>query len=203
VAAEPPPDSAIAQARVHFEQGRDAYRKGQLKQALEHLRSALALAPSPELEFDLGRVYDRMGEAERAIAHYSRYLDTAELAPAERARIAARIGELHALVARQRTQAKAPPPSSEALTAEARAFFVRGLKLFARKKYEAAIAAFEAARSFAPLPELTYNLALASERLGRTADAVDHYRAYLREVRDADDAERVRERIKELMQAGK
>lgn len=155
------------------------------------------LSPSPELEFDLGRICERLGEAEAAIRHFERYLQQAQPAAAERSGIEARLRALRAQIERQRPQALAPPDSA-ALTAEARAFFERGIKLFQQKQYTAALAAFAAARRFAPLPELSYNLALACEQLGRNAEAVDHYRAYLREAKNAPDAARVQARIKAL-----
>jgi len=189
----------IDEARVRFEQGLAAYRKGELKQALADFVRASELAPSPELEFNLARVYERMGEAEPAIRHYRNYLASGAVPERERAQIEERIRDLIALLQRQLAQVKAPPPSSDALTAEARAFFERGLTLFRKRQYAAAQVAFSAARRFAALPELAYNLALTSERLGNSAEAVDYYRAYLRESKPAKDAERVQARIKTLL----
>jgi tetratricopeptide (TPR) repeat protein len=196
--AEP---SAVAKARGHFERGNAAYEAGRLKEAASEFAQARELAPSPELEFNLARVYERMGEAEAAIRHYRAYLSGAAVAPGERRQIEERIGALQALLSRQQAQVKAPPPSSDALTAEARAFFERGLALFRRKQYAAALEAFAAARRFVPLPELAYNLALTSERLGRSEEAIDHYRTYLREARRPEDEESIRTRIKALQSA--
>ena len=189
----------VDEARTRFEQGLAAYRKGELKQALADFARASELAPSPELEFNLARVYERMGEAEPAIRHYRSYLASGAVPERERVQIEARIRDLTALLQRQQAQVKAPPPSSDALTAEARAFFDRGLTLFRKRQYAAALVAFSAARQFAALPELAYNLALTSERLGNSAEAVDHYRAYLRESKAAKDADRVQARIKALL----
>jgi tetratricopeptide (TPR) repeat protein len=200
VAAEARAGAAeLSEARVRFERGLTAYRAGELKQALADFVRAYELAPSPELEFNLARVYERMGEAEPAIRHYRSYLASDALSPRERAQIEARIQDLIALQQRQQAQVKAPPPSTDALTAEARAFFERGLTLFRKRQYEAALVAFSAARKFAVLPELAYNLALTSERLGRSAEAADYYRAYLREAKSPKDAERVQARVKALL----
>jgi len=167
--------------------------------ALDKLERAYALAPSKEIEFDLGRVCERVGEPATAIRHFRAYLESEGLPAAERAEIEARIDKLAKLQARQRAQLREAPPSSAALTSEARTFFERGKKLFHKGSYEAALAAFTAARRFATLPELAYNLALTSERLSRNADAVDYYRAYLREQPNAPDAEAVQARIAELL----
>jgi tetratricopeptide (TPR) repeat protein len=103
------------------------------------------------------------------------------------------------LAARQRAQLITAPPSSNALTSEARAFFERGQKLFRDGRYQAALAAFAAARRFAALPELAYNLAVVSERLGRASEAVDYYREYLREAQSSADVDAVQARIRVLL----
>ncbi len=198
-AAAAPAGDKLAPARAEFEQGRAAYRAGRLKQALAHLSRAYALAPSPEIEFDLARLYERVGEPTPAVRHFRAYLAQSQVTAAERAQIEARIDKLLALKARQRAQLRAPPPSRAALAAEARTFFERGKKLFAAARYEAALAAFGAARRFASLPELAYDMALAAERLGRPADAVDYYRTYLREAEPAPDAGDVQARIETLL----
>jgi tetratricopeptide (TPR) repeat protein len=186
---------------VHFEQGRTAYREGALVRARAELQRANELAPSPELEFNLGRVCERLGEARAAIEHFERYLGQAKVAASERQGIEARIRTLRAQIERQRPDALFTPPSNAALTAEARAFFERGIKLYQQRQYSAALAAFSAARRFTALPELSYNLALCCERLGRNAEAVDHYRAYLREADHPPDAASVQAKIRSLLAA--
>ena len=140
-----------------------------------------------------------MGEPEPAIRHYRGYLRGSAVPPGERAQIEERIRALHALHERQQAQVKTPPPPHAALTAEARTFFERGLALFRRGQYRAALEAFAAARRFVPLAELDYNLALTSERLGQAADAADYYRAYLRAAQGAPDTAHVQARIKALL----
>ncbi len=193
--------SAVERARAHFEEGRAAYRDGALVRARAELERANALAPSPELEFNLGRVCERLGEAKAAIEHFERYLAQAKPAEGERQGIEARIRTLRAQIERQRPDVLFTPPTDTALTAEARAFFERGIKLYQQRQYTAALAAFSAARRFAALPELSYNLALCCERLGRNAEAVDHYRAYLRESARPTDAAAVQAKIKALQAA--
>lgn len=100
--------------------------------------------------------------------------------------------------ARQRASLIEQPPPSEALAAEAQAFFQRGTKLFRQGNYQAALIAFSEARRFAKVPELEYNLAVTCERLNRNPEAVQYYRAYLREARDAKDAAQVEARIRAL-----
>jgi tetratricopeptide (TPR) repeat protein len=189
---------AVAQAQECFERGEAAYAKGQLKQALAEFLRAYALAPSMELEFDLGRVYERIGEPDAAIRHFQAYADGSQLDQAARAQIEARIGKLVELRTRQRAPLIEAPPAAAELTAEARAFFERGAKLFRLGQFEAALVAFASARRFAQLPELAYNLAVTSERLSRWNDAVDYYRTYLREAKNAPDAELIKARIRAI-----
>ncbi|MGD8861575.1 MAG: tetratricopeptide repeat protein [Myxococcales bacterium] len=193
-----PPDAAtLAQARRRFERGLAFYREGKLGAARDELEAARALAPSRELTFNLARVNERMGDAERALSLYARYLRGVS-SERERTEIAERMEQLRALRERQRAQTTRAPARSQALTGEARVFFERGQKLYRRGRLREALDAFTAARGFARFPELSYNLALVSERLGETRDAIDHYRAYLREAPDAADAQQVRERIRTL-----
>ena len=72
------------------------------------------------------------------------------------------------------------PPTSDEVTAEARTFFERGVTMFRRRRYDAALTAFTAAYRFSPLPEVIYNLAVVSERTEHLQDAIDYYREYLR-----------------------
>ena len=185
-------------ARAHFDRGHAAYGEGRLKDALIELQQAYALAPSAELAYDLGRVCERLGEADLAIAYFSTYRGGAELPEAERVVLDRRIEDLRALHARQRSPLLQPPPSSDALNAEARAFFMRGIKLFGQGHYGAALAAFEAAHGNRAPPELAYDMALTAERLGKLADAIDYYREYLRKSEAAPDAERVQAHIEAL-----
>ncbi|MDD9935108.1 MAG: tetratricopeptide repeat protein [Myxococcales bacterium] len=190
--------SSAASAKRLFERGLDAYGRGKLDEALRHFERAHALAPSGELLFNLARVHERMGNARRSIELYRRYLRRSGIEPAERQDIEARIERLQALTARQQVATIKPPADGAALTAEARRFFDRGRKLYAAGKYRGAYEAFAAAQRFARLPELSYNLARTCEKLDRKRDAVDHYRAYLREVPEAADARAVRARIRAL-----
>jgi len=170
----------VARAQALFTQGVAAYDAGNLGEAARLLGEADRLAPSPELAFNIGRVYERMGEAPQAIRYFERYLHDGHPTDAERADITARITALRELDTRQHDQIMTAPPSTDDMTAEARTFFLRGVAMFRRHRYDAALAAFTAAYRFAQLPEVIYNLAVASERTDHTQDAIDYYREYLR-----------------------
>ncbi len=193
-------EPAVARAQSLFAQGVAAYEAGRLDEAARLLTEADALVHSAALSFNLGRVYERMGEPVEGIRWFERYLRESGVEGAERADIEARIAALRALERRMREQVMTLPPTSDELTAEARAFFERGLAMFRRRRYDAALQAFTAAYGFARLPEVIYDLAVASERTGRRDDAIDFYREYLR-ARPDDPARVAIERHVEALRA--
>jgi len=194
--------SSLVRARAAFAGAQAAYAQGDLDAARAQLERAHDLAPSAELSYDLARVHERMGDATSAIALYREYLEAHRATDAEAARIAKAIEDLEALAKRQGDALRAPPPDAALLDAEARAMFARGIEAFRAKRYEVAHTAFLAARSVAPLPELEYNLARACEELGRTRDAVDHYRAFLHHA-SPNEAAATRSRIAALQAAAR
>lgn len=182
-----------------FAEGVRHYRAGRLDEALTPFLEAWRLVPSPDLAYNVARTYERMGEARRGIQFYRHYLQRAAPDAAEREDVEARIRELEAIAQRQRDQVLTIPPSRSELAEEARTFFERGLTMYRRRRYEAAMAAFTAAYNFARLPEVIYNLAVTAERLGRTRDAIDYYREYARSLpRDSAERALIDRRVREL-----
>lgn len=189
---------ATTRARDLFTRGVAAYEAGRLDEAADLLAQADALLPSPELAFNIGRVYERMGRVTEAVTYYRRYLRDAAPDDAVRADVEARIAALAELERRHRDAVMSLPPSSDEMTAEAQRFFERGVAMFRRRRYDAALAAFTAAYRFAPLPEVIYNLAVASERTEHFGDAVDYYREYLRARPTDPDRPSIERTIREL-----
>lgn len=73
---EPPPE-----AMEHFQAGRLAYQEGRYEEAAVSLEQALALDPgSPTLLYNLARVYELMGDLDKAVTFAEQYL---ALLPAE------------------------------------------------------------------------------------------------------------------------
>ncbi len=67
---EPPPE-----AMEHFQAGRLAYQEGRYEEAAVSLEQALALDPgSPTLLYNLARVYELMGDLEKAVTFAEQYL---------------------------------------------------------------------------------------------------------------------------------
>lgn len=197
----PPVESdstAVAEASECFRDAQAAYLASELSRALSGFLCAYERVPSPELEWNLARVYDRMGEAEEGIRYYRAYLAAGVASPKERKQAEQHIQALEELRARQLAVLAEPKPSRDALSAEARRFYDRAVKLYRRRQYESAMAAFSAALQMSGAPELHYNLAVAAERLQRFQEASDHYRAYLAAAADAADRETIEARIAAL-----
>ncbi len=178
---EPTP-AQVERARDLFVEGTQHYQGGRLDEALQRFLAAWRIVPSPELAYNVARTYERMGDAQHGIEFYRHYLQQAAPDAAERHEVEGRITELEAIARRQREQIIALPPSEDELTQEARTFFERGVSMFRRRRYEAAMAAFTAAYNFARLPEVIYNLAVTAERLDHTQDAIDYFREYARSL---------------------
>jgi tetratricopeptide (TPR) repeat protein len=191
-------DSRVEKARTLFEAGQRAYEAERFAEAANKMQAAYELTKSPELAFNAGRVYERMSEYDLAIRFFRIYLKRGQPSEAERQDLRQRIAALRSAKRRQRDQVFTAPPSRDALTAEARTFFKRGVAMFKRRQYAAAMQAFTAAHRFAPLPEVLYNMAVTAERLERTRDAIDFYREYLRRSERAADRHAVEKRIGQL-----
>ena len=65
--------------------------------------------------------------------------------------------------------------------------FREGVALYERGEYEAAIRAFESARSAESLPALDLNIGRCLEKLERYGDAIAAYQRYVRDSNDTDE----------------
>jgi tetratricopeptide (TPR) repeat protein len=198
-AQQQPSQANVERARQLFVEGTTHYQGGRLNEALDRFLQAWRLVPGPELAYNVARTYERMGDTQRSIEFYQHYLRQAAPDDAERANVQRRIAEMEDINRRQREQIIALPPSEDELTQEARTFFERGVSMFRRRRYEAAMAAFTAAYNFARLPEVVYNLAVTAERLGQTQDAIDYFREYARALpRDSVERPMIDRRVEQL-----
>lgn len=192
-------DPATQLAQHCFERAQAAYFEGRLAEARRGFECAYKQLPSPEMAWNLARVNERMGDVEAGVRYFREYLANAKIGPREKKRVQERIQALVELGQRQGSTLKLNPEAQQkALSDEARSFFDRGTKLYAAGHYKAAAAAFTAALQLSEAPELHYNLAVTSERLGETADALDHYRAYLDALPEAPDRAEVLARLDAL-----
>src|SRR6185295_10720910 len=98
--------------------------------------------------------------------------------------------------------ARADSPSAEA-TAESRreqakAQFEQGVTAYGERRYEDAVRAFQSADAIQPSAALSFNIALAFERLNNSLAALRWYRDYLRRSPLAANAAEVQARVVEL-----
>lgn len=94
--------------------------------------------------------------------------------------------------------APSAPPLSKAQIMAAKTFFDRGQKLYNEGKYEAAWIEFSSAYEIAPLPDLIFNLARCEVKMGRTKEAITHYREFLALVPNDPAAPRIRAEIESM-----
>lgn len=169
----------MQQARRLFEEGVAAYNDGELRTALQKMKSAHGIFRRPEFAFNIARVLERMGEARHAISWFGVYLEHGRPTEEEREDVETRIAALEEYRDRVEGQAIANAPSGDEMTQESQTFFNNGVAMFERGQYQAAMQAFQYAERFRPFPELYFNMALTAERLGDGDNAALYYEEYL------------------------
>jgi hypothetical protein len=90
-----------ALAKQLFLRGKQQYAASTYEQAIASFKAAGAIRPSPVLDYNIGRCYDKLNRAAEAIAAYQRYL-AASADNTHRAEIQSRIAELKKKVATSR-----------------------------------------------------------------------------------------------------
>lgn len=189
------PRSRLEHAKEYFIAGQKAYQQGLLEQALSDFQEANRLVPSAELAYNIGQVYEHLGNAAQAISFFTLYLSRSGENVTDGAKMRTRIDRLRQLERRQRNQILEAPAR---VVEQALADFKRGVALFVSGNYRNALSAFSAAARLDPVPELSYNMALTSERLGRWSNAIDYYSAYLQAENDIPDKKRIEAKIATL-----
>lgn len=174
-------------ARTLFQEGSQAYDAGDFQRAATKMIEAYELVASPALAFNIGRTYERMSEYDLAIRYFRIYLRSPDVAADVQADIRARVTALRAAKRRGRNRVFTAPPDSDALSREARTFYLRGVAMYGRGHYDAAMQAFGTALGFRELPEIYYNMAVTAARLDRAEEAVGYYREYIRLAPSAAD----------------
>ena len=108
-AGAPPPadDATMAQAKQHFEAGRNAYNAGDYPGAIREFKAAEALRPSPILDYNIGLANEKLGKKRVAVKYYHRYLNLQPNAK-NRDEVEQRINSLESQIAQE------PPPAATA-----------------------------------------------------------------------------------------
>lgn len=94
--ATPPADTdpGIAEARRRYAQGVEFYRRQRYAEAVAEFTEAYSRWTNPTILFSLGQAYEGLGEINRAIETYRRYLDTTPADDARRSAVEATITQL-------------------------------------------------------------------------------------------------------------
>jgi hypothetical protein len=84
----------------------------------------------------------------------------------------------------------APPARAQDGRAQARAKLSEGVALFERGDYAGALARFREAHALFPSPRIHFNMAQAHRELARPVEAIEAYRRFLADARDASSEQR-------------
>lgn len=74
---KPKPTAAQKEAQAHFLKGREYYNFGAYGDAIREYEAAYALAPLPEILFNIGQVHRANKDREKALEYYRRYVAVA------------------------------------------------------------------------------------------------------------------------------
>jgi len=107
-------------------------------------------------------------------------------------------GVLCALLLSGTSFAQAPTAAFDQVSGEARERFEQGMAAYEQGRFRAAIEHFKEADRKSPSARLSYNIALAYERMDDVPNALGAYRDYLRRLPDAENASETSVRIAEL-----
>jgi tetratricopeptide (TPR) repeat protein len=107
-----PEASAHDRALQLFSDGKKAYKQGDFQTAIKDLEAAYELEPAPVLLYNLARAYEGIGELEKAVSAYERFLEAQPNAE-DRGAIEARVATLKRQIEIQ-AQKQAPAPAPEA-----------------------------------------------------------------------------------------
>ena len=104
------PGDAFEQAEALRQEALEAYNAGDLETTLDKFKAAYEIDPSPAFLFNIGRVYEEMGELELALEYYEKFARQPRLRLEEREQAAERIEVLRKLVGPGDGD---PPPSDD------------------------------------------------------------------------------------------
>ncbi len=107
-----PDDTALSQAKQHFEVGKQAFQARDYAGAVREFRAAKALRDSPVLDYNIALAYEQLGKPKAAARAYRRYLQGKPDAP-NRADVEARVAMLDQQAAQQAVAPNQPPPSTD------------------------------------------------------------------------------------------
>ncbi|HXJ24025.1 MAG TPA: tetratricopeptide repeat protein [Polyangia bacterium] len=101
--------SASETAQQHFDRGAKLYNLGHFQEAIPEFEKAYDLDPSPIFLFNIAQSHRQLGNKERALFFYRRYLEQAPNA-ANRDDVERRMKELDAALKQEEAAKQKPPP---------------------------------------------------------------------------------------------
>lgn len=67
---------ARTEARAHFKKGMEAIAAGKYEDGIAELEKAYQILPHPNVLYNIGRAYAELGDLERSVEYFKRYLET-------------------------------------------------------------------------------------------------------------------------------
>jgi tetratricopeptide (TPR) repeat protein len=95
-------------ARGHFQAGSAYFSNGDLRRALSEFLAARGDSDRPELDYNIGLVYERLADAARAVSAYERFLARGDIEGDQRAEVEKRIADLRVRVGQLVVTTKVP-----------------------------------------------------------------------------------------------
>jgi tetratricopeptide (TPR) repeat protein/uncharacterized protein YkwD len=158
---------------------------GNHEKAAALFEQAYRKSKAPDLLYEAGRALARAEKNERATAVLREYVGL--VSGEEKAKAEEMIAKL------ERGESIFDTSESSAMSLEAKRFFVIGQRLFEQGEWDGAIDAFQQAYTYAPHPDLLYNIGLAHLKAGRVGVALDFFTEYQRLVPQASNVEQAKQ----------
>lgn len=99
-----PTKEQIAAAKVAFNEGNTLYKAGKLVEAVEKIKESYRLSRNPILLFNIGRIYDQLGQKDQVLVYYRQFLTDAPATAPMHSDVTKRVAELE-----QEAATVAPP----------------------------------------------------------------------------------------------
>jgi|GEM_PF-1349826 tetratricopeptide (TPR) repeat protein len=98
-------DAKEAEFKARLSKGNEYYKDGDLEKALVEFEAAYALKPNPKLLFNIGLIYERLGNLKKAVDHYDRFVVAPDVPLELRGKASERLTVLRPIVEAQDAKA--------------------------------------------------------------------------------------------------
>jgi tetratricopeptide (TPR) repeat protein len=106
-------DNDRARARLHYQEGENAFRTGDFDVAIREFKDSYHAFPEPLLLYNVAQAYRLKGDLKQALFFYQQFVSAAPRAP-QRPTAEDKIAELRKLIANQEQAQQAPPAGTAA-----------------------------------------------------------------------------------------